>query len=195
MRRDVMQPVPLAVPPSRHRALSSEMTLTTNGTLLERYAAELAGPAACDGINVSIDSLDPDRFRAITRRGDLAQVLRGLDAAQRAGLEVKINAVALKGVNEDEIAPMIAWAHGRGDGHDADRGHAARRDRARTHRAVPAAFRSCASVLAERYTLTDVARAHRRPRALRAGRGDRRQARLHHAVSPTISAKAATASG
>lgn len=111
VRRDVMQ---LFRSLSRHleSGALAELTLTTNGTLLERYAAELA---ACGvrRVNVSIDSLDPERFRAITRRGDLAVVLRGLDAAQRAGLGVKLNAVALKGVNEDEIAPMIAWAHGR----------------------------------------------------------------------------------
>ena len=65
-------------------------------------------------INVSLDSLDPERFRRITRRGDLSQILRGIDAAQAAGIRVKINAVALKGVNEDEIEPMVAWAHGRG---------------------------------------------------------------------------------
>ena len=90
-----------------------ELTLTTNGTLLERYAAELA---ACGvrRVNVSLDTLDHDRFRRITRRGDLAQVLRGIEAAQRAGLRVKINAVALKGDNEDEIPSMLEWAHGRG---------------------------------------------------------------------------------
>ncbi len=91
----------------------SELTLTTNGTLLGRYAADLA---ACGvrRINVSLDTLDPGRFRQITRRGDLGVVLAGIDAAQRAGLSVKINVVALKGVNEDEIAPMLEWSHGRG---------------------------------------------------------------------------------
>ena len=90
-----------------------ELTLTTNGTLLSRYAEELAG-CGVKRINVSLDSLDPERFRRITRRGELAPVLGGLDAAQRAGLKVKINAVALRGVNEDEIEPMVSWAHGRG---------------------------------------------------------------------------------
>ncbi len=65
-------------------------------------------------INVSLDTLDPDKFRAITRWGDLDKVLAGIDAAQAAGLKVKINAVALKGVNEDELADLVAWAHGRG---------------------------------------------------------------------------------
>jgi GTP 3',8-cyclase len=65
-------------------------------------------------INVSLDSLDPDKFRRITRRGDLAQVLSGIDAARRAGMRVKINTVALAGVNEDEIERLVAWSHGGG---------------------------------------------------------------------------------
>jgi GTP 3',8-cyclase len=90
-----------------------ELTLTTNGSQLKRFAGELA---ACGvrRVNVSIDTLDPDRFRAITRWGDLAQVLAGVEAASEAGLKVKINAVALKGVNEDEIPALLEWAHGRG---------------------------------------------------------------------------------
>ena len=70
--------------------------------------------AASTRINVSLDTLDPAKFRAITRRGDLAQVMRGIDAAERAGLKIKINTVALRDVNEDEIEDMIRWAHGRG---------------------------------------------------------------------------------
>src|SRR5262249_57758757 len=65
-------------------------------------------------INVSLDTLDPDKFRAITRWGALDHVLAGIDAAQAAGLKIKINVVALKGVNEDEIPELVAWAHGRG---------------------------------------------------------------------------------
>jgi GTP 3',8-cyclase len=90
-----------------------ELTLTTNGSQLEKYAAQLKD-CGVDRINVSIDTLDPDKFRAITRWGDLGKVLAGVDAAQKAGLKVKINAVALKGVNEDELADMTAWANGRG---------------------------------------------------------------------------------
>jgi len=90
-----------------------ELTLTTNGSQLARHAAELAA-CGVKRINVSMDTLDPDKFRAITRWGDLDKVMAGLDAAQAAGLAVKINAVALKGVNEDEIEPMLEWAHGRG---------------------------------------------------------------------------------
>jgi cyclic pyranopterin phosphate synthase len=90
-----------------------ELTLTTNGSQLAKYAAELAG-LGVRRINVSLDTLDPDKFRAITRWGDLDKVLAGIAAAQAAGLKVKINAVALKGVNEDEISDLVAWAHGKG---------------------------------------------------------------------------------
>jgi cyclic pyranopterin phosphate synthase len=90
-----------------------ELTVTTNGSQLARFAKSLAA-AGVKRINVSLDSRDDARFRAITRWGDLNQVLHGIDAAQDAGLSVKINTVALKGVNEDEIAPMLEWAHGRG---------------------------------------------------------------------------------
>jgi cyclic pyranopterin phosphate synthase len=90
-----------------------ELTLTTNGSQLEKYAHELKSHGV-ERINVSVDTLDPDKFRAITRWGDLHKVLAGIDAAQAAGLRVKINAVALKGVNEDEFGDMVAWAHGRG---------------------------------------------------------------------------------
>jgi GTP 3',8-cyclase len=90
-----------------------ELTVTTNGSQLEKYASELKD-CGVERINVSIDTLDADKFRAITRWGDLGKVLAGVDAAQKAGLKIKINAVALKGVNEDELPDMIAWAHGRG---------------------------------------------------------------------------------
>src|SRR6476661_8517940 len=83
-----------------------ELTLT-------RYAAELKA-CGVERINVSLDTLDPDKFRAITRWGELDKVLAGIDAAQAAGLKVKINAVALKGVNEDEFPALLEWAHGRG---------------------------------------------------------------------------------
>jgi cyclic pyranopterin phosphate synthase len=90
-----------------------ELTLTTNGTQLARFAGVLA-EAGVRRINVSLDSRDPDRFRHITRRGELAQVLGGIDAAVSAGLRVKINMVALKGLNEDEIAPMLRWCASQG---------------------------------------------------------------------------------
>jgi cyclic pyranopterin phosphate synthase len=85
-----------------------ELTLTTNGSQLAKYADDLVR-AGVKRVNVSVDSLDPQRFRDITRRGDLAVVMDGLRAAKEAGLKVKINAVALKGVNEDEYDDMIAW--------------------------------------------------------------------------------------
>jgi cyclic pyranopterin phosphate synthase len=90
-----------------------ELTVTTNGSQLAKYASELKAHGV-ERINVSLDTLDPDKFRAITRWGDLSRVIAGLDAAQAAGLKIKINAVALKGVNEDEIAGLMEWAHGRG---------------------------------------------------------------------------------
>ena len=90
-----------------------DLTLTTNGSQLERHAAALAD-CGITRINISLDTLDPAKFRAITRFGDFAQVMRGIDAADRAGLKIKINSVALRDVNEDEIADLIAWSHGRG---------------------------------------------------------------------------------
>lgn len=90
-----------------------ELTLTTNGSQLEKYAGDLKA-AGVERINVSIDTIDPDKFKAITRWGNLATVLRGLDAADKAGIKIKINTVALKGVNEDEIPDLVRFAHGRG---------------------------------------------------------------------------------
>ena len=85
-----------------------ELVLTTNGTRLERFAAELHD-AGIRRINVSLDSRQPERFGHITRGGDLSQVLRGIDAALTAGLAIKINMVALAGINEDEIEDMLRW--------------------------------------------------------------------------------------
>jgi cyclic pyranopterin phosphate synthase len=85
-----------------------ELTLTTNGTQLTKYAGELAA-AGVRRINVSLDSLDPGRFRALTRWGDINKTLDGIFAAKAAGLQVKINAVAMKGVNEDEFDRMVIW--------------------------------------------------------------------------------------
>ncbi|MCB5176223.1 GTP 3',8-cyclase MoaA [Microvirga lenta] len=112
VRRDIMS---LFRSLSRHLASGAldELTVTTNGSQLARHAQELAA-CGVKRINVSIDTLDADKFRRITRWGDLSKVMAGLDAAQAAGLKVKINTVALKGVNEDEIETLIEWAHGRG---------------------------------------------------------------------------------
>jgi GTP 3',8-cyclase len=90
-----------------------ELTLTTNGSQLSRHAAELAHHGV-KRINVSVDTLDPVKFRQITRWGDLPKVLEGIAAAQKAGIAIKLNAVALKGLNEHEIPEMIRWAHGQG---------------------------------------------------------------------------------
>jgi cyclic pyranopterin phosphate synthase len=85
-----------------------ELTLTTNGSQLERFADQLYA-AGVRRVNISLDTLDDAKFADITRWGRLPQVLRGVDAAQKAGLRVKINAVALKGFNEDELPAMTAW--------------------------------------------------------------------------------------
>jgi cyclic pyranopterin phosphate synthase len=90
-----------------------ELTLTTNGSQLEKYAHDLRA-AGIRRINVSLDTLNAEKFRAITRWGALDKVLAGIDAAQAAGLKIKINAVALKGVNDDEFPELLEWAHGRG---------------------------------------------------------------------------------
>jgi cyclic pyranopterin phosphate synthase len=112
VRRGIMT---LVASLSRHLESGAldELTLTTNGSQLAKYADELAGHGV-RRINVSLDTLDPEKFRAITRWGELDKVLAGIDAAQAAGLKVKINAVALKGVNEAELAELLTWAHGRG---------------------------------------------------------------------------------
>lgn len=112
VRRDIMR---LFEGLSRHlkTAALAELTLTTNGSQLARYAKRLAA-AGVRRINISLDTLDPEKYRAITRTGNHASTLEGIDAAQEAGLAVKLNMVALKRLNEDEIVPMIEWAHGRG---------------------------------------------------------------------------------
>ncbi len=91
----------------------SELVLTSNATRLGEVAAALKA-AGLSGVNISIDSLSPARFRAITRGGDLARVLRGIDASLAAGLEVKTNTVALRGVNDDELPALVDWAWDRG---------------------------------------------------------------------------------
>ena len=92
-----------------------ELTLTTNGSQLSRFASELAD-CGVRRVNVSLDTLDPDKFAAITRWGRLPQVLGGIAAARAAGMRVKINTVALKGFNEDELFPLLDWCAG--EGHD-----------------------------------------------------------------------------
>jgi cyclic pyranopterin phosphate synthase len=90
-----------------------ELTLTTNGTRLAQHAQALAD-AGVRRINVSLDSRDPERFAHVTRNGDIQLVFEGLEAARAAGLAVKINMVALKGINDDEILPMLHWCDTQG---------------------------------------------------------------------------------
>ena len=92
-----------------------ELTLTTNGSQLSKHAEGLFA-AGVRRVNVSLDTLDPERFLQITRRGRIEDVLAGIAAAQAAGLAIKINMVAMRGVNDDEIEAMMAWAHGEGMG-------------------------------------------------------------------------------
>jgi cyclic pyranopterin phosphate synthase len=89
-----------------------ELTLTTNGSQLGRFSSELVD-CGVKRVNVSVDTLDPEKFRQITRWGDLPKVLAGIEAAQEAGLKIKINVVALRGVNEAELPSIITWAHER----------------------------------------------------------------------------------
>jgi cyclic pyranopterin phosphate synthase len=141
---------------SRHLASGAleELTLTTHGSQLARFAGDLVRHGV-RRVNVSLDTRDAEKFRAITRWGDLAKVLEGIAAAQAAGLAVKLNMVALKGVNEAEIPLMLEWCHGQdidltlietmplGD-IDGDR----------TDQYLPLSL-VCAR-LAERYTLEDI---------------------------------------
>jgi cyclic pyranopterin phosphate synthase len=100
---------------SRHLGSGAldELTLTTNGSQLPKYAQELKD-AGVRRINISLDTLRANRFKAITRWGDFAGVMAGIEAAEKAGLQIKLNAVALKGLNEDEIDDLLLFAHGRG---------------------------------------------------------------------------------
>jgi GTP 3',8-cyclase len=112
VRRNIMA---LVESLSRHLRTGEldELTLTTNGSQLSRFAGDLYAHGV-RRINVSLDTREAGKFKEITRWGDLAKVTGGIKAAQDAGLAVKINMVALKGVNEDEIVPMLEWCHGEG---------------------------------------------------------------------------------
>jgi cyclic pyranopterin phosphate synthase len=133
-----------------------DLTLTTNGSQLDRFASDLAG-LGVRRVNVSLDTLDDAKFAAITRWGRLPQVLRGIDAARAAGLRVKINAVALKGVNDDELFRLTEWCAA--EGHDltwievmpmGDIGNEDRLDQFWS-------LRDLRARLAARYSLTDLA--------------------------------------
>lgn len=109
VRRDIMDLFGSLSNHLRDQSLE-EITLTTNGSQLTRFATDLAEHGV-KRVNVSLDTLDPARFAEITRRGRLDQVLDGIKSAQEAGLRVKINMVAMRGVNDDELVPMLNWAH------------------------------------------------------------------------------------
>ncbi len=142
---------------SRHLQTGAlkELTLTTNGSQLRKYAADLAA-LGVKRINVSVDTLDDRKFAEITRWGRLPQVLDGIAAAREAGLKVKINAVALKGFNEDELFTLTEWCAR--DGHDltfievmpmGDMGEVQRTDQYWP-------LSDLRAQLATRYTLTDL---------------------------------------
>jgi len=107
VRRNIMQLIRALGAEAKAGALD-ELTITTNGSQLVKMADDLFD-AGVRRVNISLDTLDPDKFRQITRWGDLNKVLDGLRAAQSAGLDVKINAVALKGGNDAELGDMLAW--------------------------------------------------------------------------------------
>ena len=114
VRRDIMDFF-RAMSRHLHGGALRELTLTTNGSQLSRHAEALAS-CGVRRVNVSLDTLDPGRFAALTRRGQLAPVLDGIAAARAAGLRVKINTVALKGFTEDELLPLVDWCAT--EGHD-----------------------------------------------------------------------------
>ncbi len=181
VRRDVMK---LFRSLGRHVATGAlgELTLTTNGSQLARFASELVD-CGVKRINVSVDTLDADKFRTITRWGDLSRVLAGIDAAQAAGLRIKINVVALKGVNDQEIPGLIEWAHGRGmDMTLIETMPMGDVDADRTEQYLPLSL--VRADLAQRFTLEASDERTGGPGPLRARRGDRRPARFHHAAVP-----------
>lgn len=131
-----------------------ELTLTTNGSQLVRFADELYDHGV-RRINVSLDTLDPDKFKAITRWGDFDRVMQGIDAAQRAGIKVKLNAVALKGFNDQEIPTMLRFAHERGmDLTVIETMPMGEIDEDRTDQYMP--LSELRAQLAEQFTMTDI---------------------------------------
>ena len=157
-----------------------ELTLTTNGSQLAKYADDLA-KAGVKRVNVSIDTLDEQKFADITRWGRLPQVLEGVMAAKAAGLAVKINAVALKGVNEDEFDSMIEWCGTHGfDLCLIETMPMGDVDEDRTEQYLPLSLvraRLNAALDPHRHQLC-----YRRPGALHEYRRDRAAPRLHHAA-------------
>ncbi len=159
----------------------NELTVTSNGTQLVKYAAELRA-AGVRRVNVSLDTLDPALFTSITRWGKMEKTLDGIFAARAAGLAVQINAVALKGVNEDQFDSMLAWCGEHGFDlcliETMPMGEIAR-----SHRAVSAVIPGAQPVTAALDAGGDRLR-HRRPGALLQRGRNRPADRLHHADDP-----------
>ncbi|MFD1743936.1 GTP 3',8-cyclase MoaA [Rhizobium helianthi] len=131
-----------------------ELTLTTNGSQLVRFADELYEHGV-RRINVSLDTLDPDKFKAITRWGDFHRVMQGIEAARKAGIKVKLNAVALKGFNDQEIPSMLRFAHERGmDLTVIETMPMGEIDEDRTDQYMP--LSELRAQLSERFTMTDI---------------------------------------
>ena len=168
---------------SRHLGAGlDELTLTTNGSQLARYAGLLASSGIAR-INVSLDTLDAAKFKTITRWGDFAQVMAGIDEADRAGIKIKINTVALRGVNEDEIEALLRWAHGRGfDLTLIETMPMGETGSDRTEQYLPLSLvrARLAGPLHPRGEPASL----RWSRSLRAGARDRGQTRFHHAAHP-----------
>ncbi len=157
-----------------------EVTLTTNGSQLARHARDLVN-AGVKRVNVSLDTRDADKFRRITRWGELGKVLDGIDAADVAGLKIKINTVALRGVNEDEIEDLMLWAHGRGfDFTLIETMPMGEIDGDRVEQYLPLSL--VRARLARSYHAGRERPPHGRPCPLCAGRRDGRAAGLHHAA-------------
>ena len=168
-----------------------ELTITTNGSQLTKFADDLYA-AGVRRINVSVDTLNPEKFAEITRWGRLPQVLDGIEAAKAAGLKVKINAVALKDENEAEIPSMIEWAHG--NGHDLtliETMPMGDIDGDRTDQYLP--LSKVRADLEKTWTLTDLPERTGGPARYVRIEETGGKARLHYAPLPTISAKAAIA--
>ncbi len=194
VRRGIMTLVAVARRAICDSGALDELTLTTNGSQLPKYAAELKGYGV-ERINVSLDTLDPDKFRAITRWGELDKVLAGIDAAQAAGLKVKINAVALQAASTRTSLPTSGRMGARPrHGSHHHRGDAARRHRRRPARPVSAAVDGARAARRALHARGDRL-PHRRPGALRQRQGDRRAARLHHAADAQLLREPATACG
>ena len=165
---------------SRHLSAGTldEVTVTTNGSQLARFASELAD-CGVKRVNVSLDTLDPQKFRQVTRWGDLSVVLAGIDAASAAGLKIKINTVALKGFNEEESLDLVKWAHGRGfDLTFIEVMPLGDMERDRTDQFLP--LPELRARLRESLTLNPFDLCHRRPGALLRRSGNRGAAWVHH---------------